>query len=169
MLREDKNAHFAAGFMRRRLISGRREFPAVSRFAHRAMLRAQAHEPAVVGRDERRTWWMFRDRIYWEDEGLQADEVKALLLERERRLRRRIERAKDLMEAEGAGGPRREPLSEDLRREVFRRDGGRCVACGSDELLQFDHIIPVALGGATTPENLQLLCAPCNRAKGASL
>ena len=169
MLKEDKNAHFAAGFMRRRLISGHVEFPAVSRGAHRAMLRAQVDEPAIVGRDERRTWWMFRDRIYWEDDGLEPDEVKALLVDRERRLRRRIERAKDLMEADGAGGPRREPLPEDLRREVFRRDGGRCVACGSAELLQFDHIIPVALGGATTPENLQLLCAPCNRDKGASL
>lgn len=169
MLREDKNAHFAAGFLRRRLISGRCEFPTMSRGAHRAILHAQAHEPTVVGRDERRTWWMFRDRIYWEDDGLQSDEVKALLVDRERKLRRRIERAKDLMEADGTGVPRRDPLTEELRREVFRRDGGRCIACGSAELLQFDHIIPVALGGATTPENLQLLCAPCNRDKGASL
>ena len=56
-----------------------------------------------------------------------------------------------------------------MRRQVFRRDGGRCVACGGDELLQFDHVIPVALGGSSTPENLQLLCAPCNREKGADL
>jgi 5-methylcytosine-specific restriction endonuclease McrA len=30
-------------------------------------------------------------------------------------------------------------------------------------------VIPVALGGASTPGNLQLLCAPCNRDKGAAL
>jgi hypothetical protein len=29
--------------------------------------------------------------------------------------------------------------------------------------------IPVALGGATTVDNLQLLCGPCNRLKGADL
>ena len=89
---------------------------------------------------------------------------------RDRRLRRRIARARDLMEAEAAAaGPRREPIPEDVRVEVFRRDGGRCVACGSAELLQFDHVIPVALGGASTPANLQVLCAPCNRAKGDGL
>jgi anti-anti-sigma factor len=35
--------------------------------------------------------------------------------------------------------------------------------------LQYDHVIPVALGGATTTGNLQLLCADCNRKKGADL
>jgi 5-methylcytosine-specific restriction endonuclease McrA len=94
----------------------------------------------------------------------------ALVHERERRRRRRIDRAVDMMLTdEQASGPRREPIPEDVRREVFRRDGGRCAACGSDELLQFDHVIPVALGGASTPGNLQLLCAPCNRDKGAAL
>jgi 5-methylcytosine-specific restriction endonuclease McrA len=94
----------------------------------------------------------------------------ALALERDRRRRRRIDRALDAMGAEQrAAGPRRPPVPEDVRRQVFRRDGGRCVACGSEELLQFDHVIPVALGGASTAENLQLLCAPCNRDKGAAL
>ena len=32
-----------------------------------------------------------------------------------------------------------------------------------------DHIIPVALGGATSAQNPQLLCAGCNRKKGANL
>ena len=66
-------------------------------------------------------------------------------------------------------GPRREGIPEEVRREVFRRDGGRCAVCGSDELLQFDHVIPVALGGASTAANLQVLCAACNRDKGASI
>lgn len=169
MLREDKNAHFAAGFLRRRLLIGSRAFPSISRAAHRAIMRAQAERPVVVGRDERATWWMFHERVFRDDDGLDADEVLALLVDRERRRRRQIERAVDLMRAEEAGGPRREPIPEAVRREVFRRDGGHCVNCGSDELLQFDHVIPVALGGASTPENLQLLCAPCNREKGASL
>lgn len=169
MLREDTNARFEPGFLRRRFVSGRREFGFVSAGAHRALLREQEDAPVPVAEDERRTWWMFRGRFFWEDDGLEADEVMALVHERERRLRRRIARAKDLMAADEAGGPRREAIPEDVRREVFRRDGGRCAVCGTDELLQFDHVIPVALGGASTPENLQLLCAPCNREKGAGL
>ena len=30
-------------------------------------------------------------------------------------------------------------------------------------------MIPVTLGGASTADNLQLLCAPCNREKGVAL
>ena len=155
--------------MRRRFVSGRREFRFISRGTHPAILREQEDVPVAIAEDERRTWWMYRGRFFWEDDGLQPDDVMALVHERERRLRRRIDRAKDMMLVEAAGGPRREPIPEDVRREVFRRDGGRCAVCGADALLQFDHVIPVAMGGASTPENLQLLCAPCNRDKGAAL
>jgi len=170
VLREDPHARFEAGFLRRRFVSGRREFRSISTMAHRAILRDQERAPIPVAEEDRRTWWMFHGRFFWEDDGLDPDEVMALVLERERRRRRRIERAKDMMLADAeADGPRRPPIPEEVRRAVFRRDGGRCAACGSDELLQFDHVIPVALGGGSTAENLQLLCAPCNRDKGASL
>jgi hypothetical protein len=56
-----------------------------------------------------------------------------------------------------------------VRQAVWARDGGRCVRCGSQQELQYDHIIPLARGGADTAENLQLLCAPCSRAKGDSI
>jgi hypothetical protein len=56
-----------------------------------------------------------------------------------------------------------------IRTEVWRRDQGGCVTCGSKENLQFDHIIPVALGGATSAQNLQLLCRQCNLAKSAGI
>ena len=131
-------------------------------------MREQASAPVAVAEDERRTWWMFQGRFYWEEDALERDEVMALIHDRARRRRRRIDRAVDLMQTED-DGPRREPISDDVRREVFRRDGGRCAVCGVGELLQFDHVIPVALGGGSSPENLQLLCAPCNREKGAGL
>jgi len=33
--------------------------------------------------------------------------------------------------------------------------------------LEFDHIVPLAAGGPNVADNLQLLCRPCNRSKGA--
>lgn len=63
----------------------------------------------------------------------------------------------------------REPISDAIKGVIWRRDDGRCVKCNSKENLQFDHIIPVAKGGATSVENLQLLCRQCNLAKGAKI
>jgi 5-methylcytosine-specific restriction endonuclease McrA len=53
------------------------------------------------------------------------------------------------------------------RREVFRRDGQRCQYCGSRTDLTLDHVIPRALGGPHTWENVVTACAPCNGRKGA--
>ena len=55
------------------------------------------------------------------------------------------------------------------RQEVWERDGGRCVRCGSQQELQYDHIIPLSRGGADGAGNLQLLCATCARAKGDAI
>jgi len=63
----------------------------------------------------------------------------------------------------------RSPIPETVRHEVWRRDQGKCVTCGSNANLQYDHIIPVARGGATSVTNLQLLCQRCNQAKGAKI
>lgn len=63
-----------------------------------------------------------------------------------------------------ANNPRYIP--RDVMTEVWNRDGGKCVKCGSQQSLEFDHIIPVSLGGASTAHNVQLLCQPCNRSKG---
>lgn len=60
-------------------------------------------------------------------------------------------------------------IPEQLRAEVWARDGGRCVECGATERLRFDHVIPWSKGGDTAAVNLQLLCEPCNRGKSASI
>ena len=50
--------------------------------------------------------------------------------------------------------------------EVWQRDKGRCVRCGSNVNLHYDHIIPFSKGGSsTTAANIQLLCATCNLRK----
>ena len=118
---------------------------------------------------EGRRWWWYRDCFYWEDDGLSAHDVMALVVERERRKQRKLERAHAALHQELSGSPRREPIPREVRLDVWRRDGGRCVECGSGFELQYDHVIPFSMGGATTAENLQLLCADCNRAKGAAL
>lgn len=66
-------------------------------------------------------------------------------------------------------GSRREPIPASVRREVWRRDGGKCVDCGSQERLEYDHTIPVSRGGANTVRNIQLRCETCNRKKGATI
>lgn len=42
---------------------------------------------------------------------------------------------------------------------------GRCLKCGSADMIVKDHITPVYLGGSDSIENLQPLCHPCNSAK----
>ncbi len=63
------------------------------------------------------------------------------------------------------GEVNREPIPKEIMNQVWNRDGGACVECGSRENLEFDHIIPVSKGGATTYRNLQILCQSCNRKK----
>ena len=60
-------------------------------------------------------------------------------------------------------------ISEEVMDSVWNRDGGKCVHCGSNEKLEFDHIIPFSKGGGNTKRNIQLLCEPCNRSKSDSI
>jgi 5-methylcytosine-specific restriction endonuclease McrA len=59
----------------------------------------------------------------------------------------------------------REPISTPVRRAVWERDGGRCTyvspdgrRCESRWQLEYDHIDPAALGGASTVDGLRLRC-----------
>lgn len=53
-----------------------------------------------------------------------------------------------------------------IKREVWKRDKGCCVLCGSKDNLHFDHIIPYSKGGSSLlEENIQLLCARHNLRK----
>jgi hypothetical protein len=68
----------------------------------------------------------------------------------------------------GAPGERNSrTIPQDVKITVTVRDQGKCVQCGATEDLHFDHKIPWSRGGANTINNIQLLCGPCNRRKGA--
>ena len=60
-----------------------------------------------------------------------------------------------------------DPVGESLRYEILTRDRV-CQLCGAtreQERLEVDHIVPRSKGGTNGPDNLQVLCAPCNRGK----
>jgi len=135
---------------------------------------SQSTTPALVwdarsnarGRD----YWLFDGGLYSTDVPLEPDDVRALIIERELKDEARLARAAAAANR-GAlpADPRRAPIPSDMKAEVWRRDRGRCVNCGSSEKLEFDHVIPVSMGGAHTVGNLQLLCVSCNAAKGGDL
>jgi hypothetical protein len=56
-------------------------------------------------------------------------------------------------------------ISSEVQLAVWKRDNGKCVSCGSEEKLHFDHIIPFSKGGSNAVENIQILCAQCNLKK----
>lgn len=117
-------------------------------------------------------YWLYQRRLYvTTDSALKPEDVLALLNEAANTRRLRLEKAHALqaMTARLDVRARREPIPQDVKVAVWQRDGGRCATCGSNLNLEFDHIIPLAMGGANTMRNLQLLCETCNRRKGASL
>ena len=172
MLREVKDA----GWTTRRTVHGRRYDFAAGKHESDGGIRSKLFDewsvkqwytavPVMV--EGERTFWWCLDQFWVESEGLDGGDVHALVFERQQRKRRKLEHAHATVA--GTKAEKRAPIPREARQVVFERDGGHCVDCGSNFELQFDHVIPVAMGGANTVENLQLLCAPCNKAKGATL
>jgi hypothetical protein len=62
--------------------------------------------------------------------------------------------------------PPYKPVSMRLRTQVLKRDGHRCVRCGTTTDICIDHIIPRSKGGLDDLNNLQALCRSCNSRKG---
>jgi 5-methylcytosine-specific restriction endonuclease McrA len=177
-LRQDPNASFLydRGFLFRRRIwfVGTCCPPLRIDAAHYGHFSAvQRQHPVVVARSGPRVWWWLEDSFYWESGSYTQRDVLALVRDRQRRDAQRMDRAHMMLNVDEGHQQRpqgqRQPILREVRRAVFERDGGQCAECSSKFDLQYDHVIPVALGGATTVGNLQLLCGECNRLKGADL
>jgi len=62
-------------------------------------------------------------------------------------------------------------ITQEVRKLVWHRDQGKCTytnpltnkTCNSTHLIQFEHILPFAKGGAHIPQNLTLHCANHNQ------
>lgn len=90
------------------------------------------------------------------------------------RRQRREQRARRRAIERGAEADRIDPFV------VFARDGWTCQICGAEtprrlrgqmvsRAPELDHIIPLALGGTHTWNNVQCACRECNGRKGASM
>jgi len=92
------------------------------------------------------------------------EQYEKLILDLEIRLE------KKLREGKGENSPNlRLSIPDDVKMFVWKRDQGKCVKCGSQINLEFDHIIPVSKGGSNTARNIQLLCESCNRKKSNNI
>lgn len=57
-------------------------------------------------------------------------------------------------------------IPTEIKRLAWERDEGKCITCGSDQDLHFDHIIPFSKGGSSRDENnIQILCSKHNLSK----
>lgn len=61
-------------------------------------------------------------------------------------------------------------IPSEVKKEVWKRDKGKCVLCGSRENLHFDHDLPFSRGGTSlTAKNVRLLCLKHNLEKSAKI
>ncbi len=57
-------------------------------------------------------------------------------------------------------------IPSQVKLEVWKRDHGKCVKCGSTNNLHYDHILPFSKGGSSlVSKNIQILCARHNLEK----
>lgn len=67
---------------------------------------------------------------------------------------------------------KRKNFTQEKRKMIYDRAGGRCQLCGRKILykdMTIDHIIPLAMNGNNSDDNLQCACKSCNRQKAAYL
>ena len=57
-------------------------------------------------------------------------------------------------------------IPSEVKREVWKRDQGKCITCGETKNLHFDHDLPFSRGGTSlSAKNVRLLCIKHNLQK----
>ncbi|HLB59916.1 MAG TPA: HNH endonuclease [Bdellovibrionota bacterium] len=61
-------------------------------------------------------------------------------------------------------------IPSEVKKEVWKRDKGRCVICGETKNLHFDHDLPYSKGGTSlSAKNVRLLCMKHNLQKSGKI
>lgn len=66
--------------------------------------------------------------------------------------------------------PKTRLIPTEVKIEVWNRDRGKCVICGSTENLHYDHDLPFSKGGTSfSAKNVRILCLKCNLKKSSKI
>ena len=127
----------------------------------------QRVHPVRLANVKNRTYWWFQDQFYSENEGSPGAAVYALIVTRKQRQAQRIDRAQQMvaMGSTPRSAPLRGNIPDDVKHFVWTRDRGSCRNCGATAELQFDHIIPISMGGSSTPRTCRCSAAPMQPSK----
>jgi 5-methylcytosine-specific restriction endonuclease McrA len=127
----------------------------------------RASERSKQYRDANAAVLLEKKREYWDANRDQLAEKRRLRFRQDPEYRARaLARAKSTKaKRKGAEGSF---TAADIE-SIYQSQSGRCAGCGLDLSIscQADHKLPLSRGGTNWPSNIQLLCQPCNRSKGA--
>lgn len=91
------------------------------------------------------------------------------MTEEEKEEAKRNKVALSMVKRDKNGKIKRKSYSDDVRKLIYIKAGGRCELCGRKILLDdmtLDHVNPLSMGGDDDVENLSCTCYPCNLFKG---
>ena len=135
----------------------------------REMIESSRTYPVSFMKVGERCYWLFEGRWYWDNEDLDGNQVHATGDQGSTSNGNHQPSSIRCCHGASPTSAVRGAIPEDVKQLVWTHNQGQCRSCGSNAELQFDHIIPASMGGAVSPENIQVLCGPCNRRKGASV
>lgn len=71
-----------------------------------------------------------------------------------------------MLNSQPDGRHRRNRPSSRLKRWILENQDGLCLGCALRlEQVEFDHVVPLGLGGGNNPDNWAALCPSCHKRK----